>query len=156
MVNAATKAKRVLRGKKETLVQAENKVFKTIYPQELVDSVSAGVKGEMGFQGEKGDVGSPGEKGNEGMQGDIGMRGNSGESGLPGTAEAGWLLVVHSQTTDLPSCPDGSAMLYSGYSFLQSLGNGYGHGQDLGRPGSCLRVFSTMPFMHCSSSQVRL
>jgi len=39
--------------------------------------------------------------------------------------------------------------LWDGYSFLYAQGNERAFGQDLGKPGSCLQRFSTMPFMFC-------
>jgi len=39
--------------------------------------------------------------------------------------------------------------MWTGYSFLYAQGNERAYGQDLGKPGSCLTRFSTMPFMFC-------
>ena len=39
--------------------------------------------------------------------------------------------------------------MWDGYSFLYAQGNERAYGQDLGKPGSCLPRFSTMPFMFC-------
>lgn len=39
--------------------------------------------------------------------------------------------------------------MWTGYSFLYAQGNQRAYGQDLGKPGSCLKRFSTMPFMFC-------
>jgi integrin beta 8 len=40
--------------------------------------------------------------------------------------------------------------MWDGYSLLFIQGNEKAHGQDLGSAGSCLRQFSTMPFMFCN------
>lgn len=47
-------------------------------------------------------------------------------------------------------CPPGTELMWEGYSLLFVQGNEKAHGQDLGSPGSCLRQFSTMPFMFCN------
>lgn len=56
----------------------------------------------------------------------------------------------HSQTTMTPMCPPGTEKMWDGYSMLMVMGNERAHGQDLGTAGSCLRHFSTMPFMFCN------
>ena len=113
-----------------------------------------GDEGDNGGMGPMGPPGSPGSNGTMGPTGPQGGPGQDGLPGIPGATHAGWLLTRHSQTTHIPLCPENHTALYSGYSFLQSHGNGYGQAQDLGKPGSCLRVFSTMPYMHCSSADV--
>ena len=42
----------------------------------------------------------------------------------------------------------------SKYSLLQVYGNDQAVGQDLGQPGSCLRRFTTMPYLFCNSKQI--
>lgn len=56
--------------------------------------------------------------------------------GPPGTpsVDHGFLVTRHSQTTDDPSCPPGTKILYHGYSLLYVQGNERAHGQDLGKP----------------------
>ena len=79
-----------------------------------------------------------------GMKGEIGNMGMKGQQG-----ETGGIVTVHSQSDDVPQCPPDSMLLWSGYSLVFTDGNGYGHGQDLGRPGSCVQRFNTIPFMMC-------
>ena len=66
----------------------------------------------------------------------LGPRGNPGPvgpSGSPGSAPpSGFLLVRHSQTTELPQCPVGQSKLWEGYSLLYLEGNERAHSQDLG------------------------
>jgi len=62
----------------------------------------------------------------------------------------GFIFTRHSQTPNTPTCPPGSELLWDGYSMLFMQGNERAHGQDLGSSGSCLRRFSTMPFMFCN------
>lgn len=89
------------------------------------------------------------------------------------------LLVRHSQQSTVPECPAGMEKLWDGYSLLYIEGNEKAHSQDLGLDylenisylgnklinivvfvyhlgfaGSCLRRFSTMPFLFCDSNNV--
>merc|ERR1712142_523786 len=57
-------------------------------------------------------------------------------------------------TTQAPLCPTGTMLMWEGYSLLHIYGNGYAHGQDLGQPGSCLKKFSTMPYLFCNLNDV--
>ncbi|NWW62844.1 CO4A3 protein, partial [Ifrita kowaldi] len=66
----------------------------------------------------------------------------------------GFIFTRHSQTTKIPSCPQGTSQIYVGYSLLFVQGNERAHGQDLGTAGSCLQRFSTMPFLFCSTNDV--
>ncbi|KAJ8274367.1 hypothetical protein COCON_G00089920 [Conger conger] len=68
---------------------------------------------------------------------------------VPAVHVESFLITRHSQTTKDPPCPAGSTKIYSGYSLLYIKANDRGHGQDLGTLGSCLRHFSTMPFLFC-------
>lgn len=70
------------------------------------------------------------------------------------SAAHGFLITRHSQSTEVPFCPEGSNLIYDGYSLLYVQGNERAHGQDLGTAGSCLRRFSTMPFMFCNINNV--
>lgn len=60
----------------------------------------------------------------------------------------------HSQSTIVPDCPPGQARLWDGYSLLYIEGNEKAHHQDLGFAGSCIRRFSTMPFLFCDINDV--
>jgi integrin beta 8 len=44
--------------------------------------------------------------------------------------------------------------MWDGYSLLYIQGNERAHGQDLGEAGSCIRRFSTMPFLFCNINNV--
>lgn len=63
------------------------------------------------------------------------------------------LFTVHSLSTEVPDCPAGTSRLWEGYSFLYMMADLKAHGQDLGEPGSCLRAFSTLPYMFCEQPQ---
>uniref|UniRef100_A0A3B3RNK4 Collagen IV NC1 domain-containing protein n=1 Tax=Paramormyrops kingsleyae TaxID=1676925 RepID=A0A3B3RNK4_9TELE len=123
---------------------------------------SPGEKGNPGFHGTpgaaglKGDAGFPGQHGFPGLPGHPGPDGLQGPPGLPGSSSSahGFLMTRHSQSTEDPSCPDGTIFLYHGYSLLYVQGNERAHGQDLGAAGSCLRRFSPMPFMFCNINNV--
>ncbi|KAJ8405820.1 hypothetical protein AAFF_G00312570 [Aldrovandia affinis] len=119
----------------------------------------AGGEGPPGFNGPtgpKGDAGPAGEPGAAGFPGPPGPGGVQGPPGLPGASSAahGFLVTRHSQSADIPYCPDGTSLIYDGYSLLYVQGNERAHGQDLGTAGSCLRRFSTMPFMFCNINNV--
>jgi len=66
----------------------------------------------------------------------------------------GILLVKHSQTDMVPECYPGHHKLWDGYSLLYIEGNEKAHNQDLGFAGSCIRKFSTMPFLFCDFNDV--
>ena len=114
--------------------------------------VCIGDTGAKGGLGEKGVSGASGADGPIGQKGDKGGLGFKGDRGLSGSTQAGFILVVHSQTTSTPSCTNGT-LIYSGYSLFQTTGNGEGAVQDLGRPGSCLERFSFIPFTQCKITQ---
>lgn len=132
-----------------------------------------GIPGRNGLQGEKGDrglvglaglMGRQGEKGDTGIEGEIGIRGAIGETGPKGEPgapceqiydyQAGILLVKHSQSVEIPQCESGHTKLWEGYSLLYVEGNEKAHSQDLGLAGSCIRKFSTMPFIFCDVNNV--
>lgn len=73
-------------------------------------------------------------KGPPGSDGPPGLKGKPGFSGAPATGAAmrGFIFTRHSQTTAIPSCPEGTEPLYSGFSLLFIQGNEQAHGQDLG------------------------
>uniref|UniRef100_A0A8B9ZHC0 Collagen IV NC1 domain-containing protein n=1 Tax=Anas platyrhynchos TaxID=8839 RepID=A0A8B9ZHC0_ANAPL len=115
-----------------------------------------GLPGFDGPAGRKGERGLPGQPGSRGIQGPPGPDGLQGPPGPPGTASVahGFLITRHSQTRDTPLCPQGTSRIYDGFSLLYVQGNERAHGQDLGTAGSCLRRFSTMPFMFCNINNV--
>lgn len=70
--------------------------------------------------------GFPGPPGPEGMPGTMGPPG-------PASVAHGFLVTRHSQTTEEPSCPFGTRLMFYGYSLLYVQGNQRAHGQDLGK-----------------------
>lgn len=122
-----------------------------------------GEKGDRGFPGPPGLPGPMGPQGLQGLQGErgeMGMRGIQGFTGAPGAPCAqrdyltGILLVRHSQREVVPQCEPGHLKLWDGYSLLYIDGNEKAHNQDLGYAGSCVRKFSTMPFLFCDLNDV--
>uniref|UniRef100_A0A670JMI3 Collagen IV NC1 domain-containing protein n=1 Tax=Podarcis muralis TaxID=64176 RepID=A0A670JMI3_PODMU len=116
-----------------------------------------GDAGQAGFQGPPGLPGPTGLRGITGFQGPQGFPGEIGMPGPPGPdtrAPGGFLIVVHSQSDQVPLCPEGMPRLWTGYSLLYLEGQEKAHNQDLGLAGSCLPVFSTMPFAYCNIHQV--
>ena len=107
-----------------------------------------GMDGPQGMKGMAGEPGSPGENGRRGMKGEQGEPGEAGIQGQSGEPSFN-LVTLHSQTNSTPSCPSGTVQLWTGYSLGYTDGDGFGHGQDLGRSGSCVRRFNTIPFMMC-------
>lgn len=85
-----------------------------------------------------------------GAKGDQGPSGDPGPPGPTKNLNSGFLLVMHSQSTTVPSCPLNMRVLWIGYSLLYLEGQEKAHTQDLGQAGSCMRVFSTMPFSSCN------
>lgn len=122
-----------------------------------------------------------------------GPPGDPGEPGCRSFLKSGFLLVIHSQSVEVPLCPEGSSRLWVGYSLVYLEGQEKAHTQDLskdlqnaifwlvnsnefilthsnypscsyfivfssfpnfsiGQAGSCLRVFSTMPFSYCNKA----
>ncbi|XP_065267485.1 collagen alpha-3(IV) chain-like [Emys orbicularis] len=121
-----------------------------------------GLPGHCGNPGILGPVGPKGDKGFQGQRGSPGLIGFPGVRGLPGSpgisisgpTRRGFIFTRHSQSTKIPSCPSGTAQIYSGYSLLFVQGNEQAHGQDLGTVGSCLQRFTTMPFLFCNTNDV--
>jgi len=63
------------------------------------------------------------------------------------------VIAVHSQTENLPECPNGYESLWLGYSFLAHTSEGAdGGGQDMSSPGSCLEDFRATPFIECTGA----
>ena len=93
-----------------------------------------GLPGLQGPDGLPGDRGSPGEVGLDGLPGPRGLPGLPGNPGRAGqTLPTGFLVVRHSQTTDIPQCPVGQTKMWDGYSLLYIEGNERAHNQDLGK-----------------------
>lgn len=69
--------------------------------------------------------GYPGPTGPDGVPGQVGPPG-------PSSMDHGFLVTRHSQTVDVPHCPEGTSLIYDGYSLLYVQGNERSHGQDLG------------------------
>lgn len=114
-----------------------------------------GVKGEPGFPGPQGETlhvinarcwcsllcchffGSTdffislGPRGHPGPPGPNGVPGPAGPPG-PSSMDHGFLVTRHSQSVDIPLCPEGTSLIYDGYSLLYVQGNERSHGQDLG------------------------
>lgn len=95
-----------------------------------------------------------GEAGCPGAPGPPGPIGDPGPKGFGLGYLSGFLLVLHSQTDGEPTCPEGMPRLWTGYSLLYLEGQEKAHNQDLGLAGSCLPVFSTLPFAYCNIHQV--
>ena len=104
------------------------------------------MKGEKGDSGLKGIPGMKGEPGDDGQPGPPGGDGPPGPRGNP----ASTLITVHSQTNSTPTCPENGTLLWNGFSLVFTDGNGYGHGQDLGASGSCMRRFNAVPHLMCN------
>merc|ERR1712088_73129 len=117
-----------------------------------------GMPGRNGIRGVAGPRGNCGPRGPDGLQGEQGPNGKDGEPGAPGLPGAdanhhGFIFARHSQERTIPNCPLDTNRLWEGYSFLYTQGNTEPNSQDLGGAGSCLRHFSTMPFMFCSLNE---
>jgi len=64
----------------------------------------------------------------------------SGRPGAPGVPAVpsrpppnrGNFFTYHSQSDVIPTCPENTIQLWSGYSLLHFMGNAKAHGQDLG------------------------
>ena len=69
--------------------------------------------------------GHPGPPGPDGVPGQVGPPG-------PSSMDHGFLVTRHSQTVEVPQCPEGTSLIYDGYSLLYVQGNERSHGQDLG------------------------
>lgn len=104
-------------------------------------------------KGPHGEPGTNGVKGEQGEPGDSGAHGSPGPPGEPGipAAPAGYHIVHHSQSNRAPVCRNGWKKLWSGYSLLYIQGHDVSHGQDLGSSGSCLKRFTTIPYLFCNT-----
>lgn len=121
-----------------------------------------GPRGEKGYPGIPGMTGDPGLPGQKGLPGAAGINGMQGDRGVPGIqgppgnaiSKAGMLITRHSQSDQIPSCPNGLTKMWEGYSLLYFTGNERAHQQDLGMAGSCLQKFSVLPFVRCDLTNV--
>jgi len=60
------------------------------------------------------------------------------------------IISLHSQSMDIPDCPEGWQEMWVGFSFLMHTDSGAeGSGQSLVSPGSCLEDFRPAPFIEC-------
>uniref|UniRef100_T1JC20 Collagen IV NC1 domain-containing protein n=1 Tax=Strigamia maritima TaxID=126957 RepID=T1JC20_STRMM len=140
-----------------------------------------GARGSDGFPGQPGLLGQKGDRGLDGLSGIPGLTGAKGKKGAPGSGAGrltgpkgnrgfpgvpgppgidgapclpGNLLVKHSQTSEIPLCPNNYVKMWEGYSLLHIEGSEKTYNQDLGFAGSCVRRFSTMPFVFCDLNNV--
>ncbi|KAI5104392.1 collagen alpha-6(IV) chain isoform X2, partial [Silurus meridionalis] len=117
-----------------------------------------GKPGRLGPSGPSGPIGDHGIPGYQGPAGDKGIPGRQGKPGLPGlpgrAIGIGYTLVKHSQSSQVPMCPQGMDKLWDGYSLLYVEGQEKAHNQDLGLAGSCLPRFNTIPFLYCTSNEL--
>nr|XP_005993114.1 PREDICTED: collagen alpha-2(IV) chain-like [Latimeria chalumnae] len=113
-----------------------------------------GNDGTPGLPGPPGDPGDPGEQGVFGFQGPQGPQGFPGPPGPDIRIDTGFIMVLHSQSEETPQCLPGMATLWTGFSLLNLEGQEKAHIQDLGLAGSCLPVFSTMPFAYCNIKEI--
>jgi hypothetical protein len=61
------------------------------------------------------------------------------------------VVVRHSQTTSVPSCPNGMSRLWDGYSLSSiNMGSDRSNHQDFASAGSCLQKWRFVPFIECS------
>lgn len=60
------------------------------------------------------------------------------------------MFFRHSLTKYPPKCPKDTEPMWTGYSLIHLHANGRATGQDLGTSGSCMRYFSTLPFVRCN------
>ncbi|KAH7984357.1 hypothetical protein HPB52_019746 [Rhipicephalus sanguineus] len=71
-------------------------------------------------------------------------------SGMRKPTAKTWVIAIHSQTLEVPECPEGWDGVWSGYSFFMNTDSGAeGSGQPLVSPGSCLEEFRPNPFIEC-------
>lgn len=111
------------------------------------------IEGFEGERGPKGEIGYPGGFGAPGLDGRPGPRGEKGPD-APRELPKGYVYALHSQSTEVPSCPNNAVKLWEGYSLASMVGSSRAAGQDLGAAGSCMQQFSTMPFMFCGINDV--
>jgi integrin beta 8 len=91
----------------------------------------SGLSGLPGPKGTFGALGMPGPVGSAGPSGVPGIDGRDAAAGPP-PKPRGFFFTYHSQTSQVPDCPEGTLQLWDGYSLLHIMGNAKAHGQDLG------------------------
>jgi len=69
------------------------------------------------------------------------------------TQTIGFPFAKHGQNSERVLCPAGTVKMWDGYSLLHTVGNQYTHTQDLGKVGSCVKRFNTMPSTFCNKDQ---
>lgn len=80
-----------------------------------------------------------GPRGHSGPPGPDGVPGQVGPPG-PSSMDHGFLVTRHSQMVDVPQCPEGTSLIYDGYSLLYVQGNERSHGQDLGQKNKLVEL----------------
>ncbi|XP_071576981.1 collagen alpha-2(IV) chain-like [Temnothorax nylanderi] len=118
-----------------------------------------GMIGISGPQGPDGKDGPPGYQGPPGATGRQGQPGFCGAPGIPaangiGPRDRGFYFARHSQTEMIPICPRNTVKIWEGFSLLHTMGNGRPYAEDLGAAGSCIKKFSTMPFLFYNLNNV--
>lgn len=71
------------------------------------------------------------------VAGEPGMIGDRGYDGRTENLNLGFLLVIHSQSVHVPTCPRDMSRLWDGYSLLYLEGQERAHPQDLGTQTYC-------------------
>lgn len=108
---------------KESLAFLVHRVSVRVTEEALYSSVFARIT--YSFLMSSGPRGHPGPPGPDGVPGQVGPPG-------PSSMYHGFLVTRHSQTVEVPQCPEGTSLIYDGYSLLYVQGNERSHGQDLG------------------------
>ncbi len=86
-----------------------------------------------------------------------GPQGQVGDRGPPGPFSSGFLLVKHSQSDVVPTCPKGLTELWNGYSLLYLEGQERAHTQDLGMfTRKSFKYYSFYPFIIISITLVNV
>lgn len=67
------------------------------------------------------------------LQGIPGPPGNQGQPGYRRILNAGFLLVIHSQSVEVPQCPADTTQLWVGHSLIYLEAQEKAHTQDLGK-----------------------
>ncbi|VDN15418.1 unnamed protein product [Dibothriocephalus latus] len=62
------------------------------------------------------------------------------------------VFAFHSQTSTLPSCPNTWTELWAGVSLVLHTSGGFGGGQGLSSPGSCMEQFHYSPVLECNNN----
>ncbi|CAB1348416.1 unnamed protein product [Coregonus sp. 'balchen'] len=78
-----------------------------------------------------------------------GPSGDAGSPGLTTTFNSGFLFVMHSQSDTLPSCPADTTQLWTVCCTWRAKRKPT-HWTSVRQAGSCMRLFSTMPYSYCN------